>query len=254
MVTVDDANATGNRRGVCGLVPGAAAMAGASANLLAPECTLATRLAPVARSRTGAHCRECGAPQHVIMVMDPVVADAQLAASAISCSTCSLPLAPWGYSRERSVRGPDGPLRVRPRRARCRSCRTTHVLLPAQLVPRRSATVEVIGAVLLASAHGVGRRAIAADLNLPTDTVRGWIRRATANIGFLRYQGRINVHNFCAEQGPFVPHRSALAEAINDLGSAAAAAVRYFGPIGPPWRIICAITSGQLLAPHPKPA
>jgi hypothetical protein len=62
---------------------------------------------------------------------------------------------------------------VRPRRALCRPCARTHVLLPAFCVPRRRDGAEVIGAALLASAQGAGHRTIAAPLDRRPGTVRG---------------------------------------------------------------------------------
>ena len=44
---------------------------------------------------------------------------------------CRLLLGPWGWARERVVRGAG---RLRPRRARCRGCRSTGVLLPASVL------------------------------------------------------------------------------------------------------------------------
>ena len=67
-------------------------------------------------------------------------------------------------------------LALRPRRARCRTCRVTHVLLPAAATPRRADSTAVIGSALLASARGTGYRRIAAQLDRPLSTVRRWVR------------------------------------------------------------------------------
>jgi hypothetical protein len=53
-------------------------------------------------------------------------------------------------------------LALRPRRVRCRTCRVTHVLLPAVVTPRRADATAVIESALLASARGTGDRRIAA--------------------------------------------------------------------------------------------
>ena len=66
---------------------------------------------------------------------------------------------------------------LRPRRSLCMRCRCTHVLLPASTLVRRADTVVVIGQALLAKAGGAGHRRIAALLNRPVSTVRGWLRR-----------------------------------------------------------------------------
>ena len=81
-------------------------------------------------------------------------------------------------------------LALRPRRARCRACRVTHVLLPAVVAPRRADTTAVIGSALLASARGTGYRRIAAQLDRPLSTVRRWIRavRDAEHVEWLRAQ------------------------------------------------------------------
>ena len=96
-------------------------------------------------------------------------------------------LAPWGYGRERAVRLRGGRVtRLRPRRARCRSCRRTRILLPSWCAPRRADGIEVIGAAAGLAMAGAGHRPVAAALGVPAGTVRGWLRRLRANAGQLR--------------------------------------------------------------------
>ena len=195
----------------------------------------------------------CGVPEPVIIVVKPVEADAELARGGLSCRSCGQPLAPWGYARTRSVAGPDGAaLRVRPRRARCRGCGLTQVLLPAQVLPRCSAGVELVGQVLLPAAQGAGHRTIAAALSLRPDTVRRWLRRARANAEWLRRVGTIRAHDFDANLPPLRYQPTQLARAVDALGVAGAAAVRIAGPIGSPWPVICVLSSGLLLAGQPR--
>ncbi|HEY5785318.1 MAG TPA: hypothetical protein VIT65_11120 [Microlunatus sp.] len=52
----------------------------------------------------------------------------------------------------------------------------THVLLSIVCLWRRADAVEVIGAALRAKAAGTGHRPIAARLDRPASTVRGWLR------------------------------------------------------------------------------
>lgn len=52
------------------------------------------------------------------------------------------------------------------------------VLLPATVLPHRSDTSDVIGAALRHKAWGAGYRTIADRLGVPSETVRGWLRRA----------------------------------------------------------------------------
>jgi Domain of unknown function (DUF6431) len=102
--------------------------------------------------------------------------EVDLAAGAVCCPGCERPLSPWGFAREREIRMLDGVRSLRPRRARCRACETTHVIAPAWSVPRRRDGAEVIGHALIAKAQGDGHRAIAARLERPAATVRGWLR------------------------------------------------------------------------------
>jgi hypothetical protein len=185
----------------------------------------------------------------MISVLRPAEADEQLSTAGLKCPACAGTLAPWGYARSRSVRGRDGNLKLRPRRARCRDCRTTHVLLPATLLPRRTATVEVIGTALLAKVTGASHHAIAADLDLPADTVRGWIRSATAHASWLCARGTITAHRFDPELPPILPTGTALGDAIAALGIAAAAATRRLGCLAAPWELITQFTGGHLLTP-----
>ena len=55
------------------------------------------------------------------------------------------------------ARAEAGLLEVRPRRARCRECAKTHVLLPDLLLCRRVDVIAVIGRALSAAAEGAGR-------------------------------------------------------------------------------------------------
>lgn len=185
----------------------------------------------------------------MIMVVDPVAADTELVAGALSCPTCDQPLRAWGYARRRVVRGPDGPLSLRPRRARCRRCQTTHVLLPAQILHRRCASVDVIGTALLASLSGQGHRTIAEVLALPADTVRGWLRRARSNSEWLRQQGTIWAYQLDSELPPLQDQPTALGRALDALATAAAAARRWAFLV-PPWQLIAAFTAGHLLSPR----
>jgi transposase-like protein len=103
--------------------------------------------------------------------------DAAIASGDLRCPGCSGKLRPWGYARRRYVRDRWRLERIRPRRARCRGCRRTHVIVPDRTLLRRLDRVEVIGAALIASHQGLGYRRISARLSLPMTTVRDWIRR-----------------------------------------------------------------------------
>ena len=78
--------------------------------------------------------------------------ESRLLAGEISCPGCVVGvLGGWGFARSRSVVGAAG--RLRPRRARCRSCRVTHVLLPVVLLLRRAYLAELVWAALSARAR-----------------------------------------------------------------------------------------------------
>lgn len=183
------------------------------------------------------------------MVLDAAEAGETLASGALPCPTCGQGLKPWGHARTRSVRDRHGPLRLRPRRARCPHCRTTHVLLPASCLPRRSASSQLVGAALLAAAGGASHRAVAATLDLAADTVRGWLRCAAARAPWLRERATAWAYECDPLLAPMPPRRSPLADAVEALGTAAAAVIRRLGPLAPVWPLITMITSGRLLGP-----
>lgn len=115
----------------------------------------------------------------MITVVDPEAARVALAAGAMGCpqAGCSGVLRPWSAARPRTVATVGGVrVRLAPGRARCRSCRVTHVLLPAWCLPRRAYGVEVIGAALSAAAQGAGYRRAAAAAGAPVSTVKAWLR------------------------------------------------------------------------------
>jgi len=117
----------------------------------------------------------------VTVEVDSVGVESRLAAGEIGCPCCvGGVLGGWGYARERSVAGTEW--RVRPRRARCRGCGVTHVLLPVSLLLRRAYLAEWIWAAFVAKANGAGHRQIARGLGVPASTVRGWLRAMGARL------------------------------------------------------------------------
>ena len=126
----------------------------------------------------------------MIVVLDEAQAD--LAGSELRCPDCPGQLRRWGFVRTRSLRcAGGGRVSLRPRRVRCAGCRVTHVLLTALAPPHRAYAIDVVGQALLASASGRSHRTIGADLGVPADTVRDWIRRVRARAEWLRVQGTI---------------------------------------------------------------
>lgn len=117
---------------------------------------------------------------------DPSAVESDLAAGSLSCPRCQGVLRPWGWARVRLIRqGTDtiGDLvTVRPRRTRCTGCAGTHVLLAVHLAARRADTAAVIALAIEAkTTRGAGHRRIAARLDRPASTVRGWLRAFTTS-------------------------------------------------------------------------
>lgn len=182
------------------------------------------------------------------MVENNVVAvDRDLCEGRVVCPTCDGALRPWGWARRRLLRRRDGAVWLRPRRARCRCCGGTHVLLPVDSLVRRRDEVDVIGAALLAWLGGLGHRRIAALLGLPVDTVRGWLRRFAVRAEDVRAHFWRLAHRLDASLGAIEPRGSRVADALEAIGVAAAAAVRRFGPAASLWVFVSGATGGRLL-------
>src|SRR5258708_4535741 len=164
----------------------------------------------------------------------PVSVERRLAAGDLSCPCCGGVLARWGWARERALRGLGGRLtRIRPRRARCRGCRVTHVLLAVTALCRRADAAEVIGAALAAGARGAGFRQIAAGLGRPPETVRGWLRRFSARAEAVRVF--FTALLAAADPDPVmpVPAGPPVADAVAAVAGAAAAGAVRGAPPGP---------------------
>lgn len=154
-----------------------------------------------------------------------------LAAGILACPPCGGRLAPWGHARERAVRMLGGAqARVRPRRARCRACHVTFVLLPAWCAPRRADAIEVIAAAAIAAAGGYGPKAIGCWLSVPDSTVRGWLRRLRARAGQLRSYAIGELASFdSATPLPREPAGSPLGDALDTVAAVTHAAQRKLG-------------------------
>lgn len=171
----------------------------------------------------------------------------RLRAGELACP-CGGGLVPWGYARMRGVRGVGD---LRPRRARCRGCLVTHVLLAVSCLLRRADGVEVIGAALLAKASGAGHRRIAEQLERPVSTVRGWLRGFARNAETVRSVFTGLLVALDPLTGPLPVHPSVAGDAVEVVGVCAGAARRRLGVVGAvsPWQLASAVTGGGLLAP-----
>ena len=114
----------------------------------------------------------------LIVCAEQVRVEAELVGGLLGCPSCRAVLGPWGHARERVLRCRGRDRLLRPRRARCRGCADTHVLLPDLALSRRQDEVSVIGEAIEAKVvAGEGFRRIAARLGAHPETVRGWLRR-----------------------------------------------------------------------------
>ena len=188
----------------------------------------------------------------MISALDEATAERGLAAGTLRCG-CGGRLRGWGRTRPRAVRGRDGRWsRVRLRRTRCAGCRRTHVVVPAAYLPRRVDHTDTVGAALLAAAQGAGHRRVAADLDRPVDTVRGWLRRFRGQSELLRGVATRLAVSLDPRFEPERPQPTPLADAVAALGAAAASVVRRLGARSSlVWQIIVLITGGRLLSPGP---
>jgi len=178
----------------------------------------------------------------------PFLVESELLGGRLECPSCRGVLGPWGHARRRVVRRTAGLLtRLRPRRARCRACRQTHVLLPDVVLLRRRDEVAVIGAALVAKAVGDGYRRIAGRLGVPVETVRGWLRR------FTRDGERIRAHftrwaiALDPEFGRVSPTGSVFGDAVEAIGLAVCAFALRFGGGRGPWPLAAVLSGGGLL-------
>jgi Helix-turn-helix domain len=173
--------------------------------------------------------------------------EAELVVGGLSCPSCRGVLGPWGHGRERVLRCRSGDRLLRPRRARCRGCAGTHVLLPEVALVRRQDEASVIGQAIEAKVAGEGYRRIASRLGVAADTVRGWLRRFAERAGLVRAHFTRCAAWLDPELGPVLPAGSGIADALEAIAVAARAWVLRFGP-GDPWRIASVLSGGVLLA------
>jgi hypothetical protein len=192
----------------------------------------------------------------LIVWNDPVRVERELREGNLVCPHCAGVLRPWGRARNRTLRSRSATAELRPRRARCSLCAKTSVLLPDVWLARRVDEVAVIGAALRAHVAGSGHRKIAALLDRPPETVRGWLRRFGANAETLCAHFRHWALALDARLEEITPQGSATGDALEAIGLATRAASVLLGP-RPPWCWASAMTSGMLLSntssPFPLP-
>ena len=181
----------------------------------------------------------------LIVCADQARVESDLAAGLLSCPSCWGVLARWGYARGRVLRCLTGDRVLRPRRARCRGCLGTHVLLSEQGLLRRRDEVSVIGAAIEANVAGLGFRRIARGLGVPADTVRGWLRRFAERAGLVRAHFTRYAVALDPEVGPVLPAGGIVADALEAIAVAGRAWVLRFGPAGL-WPVASRLSGGLL--------
>jgi len=156
----------------------------------------------------------------------------------------------WGFY-QRDVRV-GSVSKVLVRRVRCRSCRTSHAMLPDFIAHGRLDSIEVIGAGIEVMAVGVGTRGAAAVTGVPHTTARDWRRRSVSRAPMLT----AGFWAACVGLGGLVP-RFVATGALSVLSVAVAAAVaaarRRLGSHGSQWRIANRIIGGHLISTNTDP-
>jgi transposase-like protein len=184
----------------------------------------------------------------LIVCAEVAVVEAELVGGLLGCPSCRGVLGPWGHARERVLRCLGGDRLLRPRRARCRGCAGTHVLLPGIALLRRQDEVAVIGSAIEAKVvAGEGFRRIAARLGAYPETVRGWLRRFAERAEQLRAHFTRCAVALDPDLGAILPAGSDVADALEAIAVAARAWVLRFGPAGA-WQIASWLSAGMLLA------
>lgn len=180
--------------------------------------------------------------------LDGAAVENDLCSEVMGCPVtgCGSVLGPWGWARERIVRGAG---RLLPRRGRCRGCRRTQVLLPASVLLRRADAATVIGMALLAKAGGAGHRPIAVLLAVPPSTVRGWLRRIASVADRVLAVLAAVAAQLGTEFAAPAPTADRFAAVVEMLGALSAAMARRLGGSCSPWRLATVLTAGRLLAP-----
>ncbi|MCA1697424.1 MAG: DUF6431 domain-containing protein [Actinobacteria bacterium] len=188
----------------------------------------------------------------LIVGAEQVRVEAELVGGLLGCPSCRAVLGPWGRARARVVRCAAGGMVLAPRRARCRGCAGTHVLLPDQVLLRRRDEVAVIGAAIEAKIAGEGHRPIARRLGVPKDTVRGWLRRFAERAAEIRAHFTRRAVTLDPEIGALLPAGGSVADALEAIAVVARAWVLRLGP-GDPWRIASVLSGGVLLCNTSSP-
>jgi hypothetical protein len=105
----------------------------------------------------------------------------------------------------------------------------------------------VIGAALAAKAAGMGHRAAAVLVGVPSSTVRGWFRRFAANAEAIRVWFTVLAHGLDPLLAAMAPAGSPLGDAVEAIAVAARAASLRLAPVAP-WSFASTASRGRLLS------
>lgn len=177
---------------------------------------------------------------------DEAVVEVDLLSGVLACPCCAGVLGPWGHGLARVLRRGGVDEGVRPRRARCRGCKRTHVLLAESWLVRRRDDVGTIGAAIEANVAGVGHRRIARCLGRWPDTVRAWLRSFRARAEMIRSHLTRWAHALDADLGAIAPAGNGPADALEAIGLAGRAAAQRWGPAAG-WAVASRLSGGKLL-------
>jgi len=175
------------------------------------------------------------------------VVEVELRAGELACPHCQGQLRPWGRARERTARLASGVHRHRPRRARCRTCKKTSVLLAERFFARRVDSADVIGQALLAKVAGAGQRTLATRLGRARETVRNWLRAFAARADEARRHFLAWALALDPRLHEVVARGSVFSDAVEAIALAARSASLALGP-RPVWSWASEMTRGGLLS------
>lgn len=183
----------------------------------------------------------------LIVCAEEARVESELVGGLLACPSCRGLLGPWGHARARVLRCATDDRWLSPRRARCRECAGTHVLLPDLVLLRRRDEVAVIGQAIEAKVAGEqGHRPIAGRLGVPKDTVRGWLRRFAACTEAIRAHFTRCAFALDPVLGLVLPAGGLVADALEAIAVAVRAWVLRFGP-RPVWSLASVLSAGVLL-------
>jgi hypothetical protein len=182
---------------------------------------------------------------------DEASVERRLSEGRLRCA-CAGVLGPWGHARARVVRSVTGSMAVRPRRARCRACLATHVLLPASLFSRRAFAGVLMWGSVVARAAGVKIAAIAARIAVAASTVGSWLRRIAGRAGWWRQILMGLLAGLDASNRRLVPTGSPLADGLTVLDAVLAVLRTRAAAMSTltAWELASHLTRAHLFAPH----